>query len=42
LSRAALIACALLRVKTPSCSNCRTTAVPNMVIDAPMRGMTAS
>ena len=27
---------------TPSCWNCRTIAVPKNVIDAPMRGMTAS
>ena len=27
---------------TSICSNCRTTAVPKKVIEAPMRGITAS
>jgi hypothetical protein len=31
-----------LAQKTSICSNCRTTAVPKYVIEAPMRGSTAS
>jgi hypothetical protein len=36
------MACDEFSVKTPICSNWRTTAVPYIVIEAPMRGITAS
>ena len=42
LSRETAIACDELSVNTPICSNCRTTAVPKKLTDAPIRGMTAS
>ena len=42
LSRAELIAYDELSENTPICSNWRTTAVPNALIEAPMRGITAS
>ena len=42
LSRDRLIACDSLSGKTFIISNCRTTAVPKNVTDAPIRGMTAS